>query len=535
VCSRSARHAYIPITRQKSTSLPRQVAANSKKDSSASSSSSDSSTADASGNHPQNLPVIAVGSFGVIHAGTLNTIYNCALNPADSILGSASPLQQEYDHHVALATAITIWNRTHPSTPLHVRIPHPLAFLEPTGLYAQAWWATHLNSVGACDAAPPPKVPQPLLQATRIPAIPQFLRRRLTDLYWPISTHADAHASAVAVAEGPCLLRLCLRKDSGDARCLALPTSLRGFRLTPTRMQRLGIDPVWVTRELGRALAVVHWGVRRDGRGVESVVGGADVVVDEFSERVVRWSEVPTGDASLKTVVGGSGRTVGERWVSVARGGMGGVDGREGHEETGVEMTAGLGVNTLDDNQEQDWSEAGVASMPGGHRVAIYMLDFNDCSTVTLDEVGVKKCVDAFYVNDSYFPSPPLPESEDRYVNGVQSMLEVKEKLWVTFEKAYLVTASEVTQDLAEEERTKVRDCSKAFVAGVKDQWAEIGAKREGVMEREMETEVERPTKSAEENQVTETKVKSPYRVIRDPSMYFGTPKRAIDPAWGFS
>ncbi|KAH9904391.1 hypothetical protein F4778DRAFT_732310 [Xylariomycetidae sp. FL2044] len=38
--------------------------------------------------------------------------------------------------------------------------------------------------------------------------------------------------------------------------------------------------------------------------------------------------------------------------------------------------------------------------------VRVWLLDFNQCQPITLDEAGVDKCVIAFYMNDPYFPRP---------------------------------------------------------------------------------------------------------------------------------
>ena len=38
--------------------------------------------------------------------------------------------------------------------------------------------------------------------------------------------------------------------------------------------------------------------------------------------------------------------------------------------------------------------------------VYLWLLDFNQCTKITMDDIGVAKAVDAFWQNDPYFPRP---------------------------------------------------------------------------------------------------------------------------------
>lgn len=65
-------------------------------------------------------------------------------------------------------------------------------------------------------------------------------------------------------------------------------------------------------------------------------------------------------------------------------------------------------------------SEAGVTH--------IWLLDFNQCHTMTMDEHGVDQAVKRFFDNDPYYPRPLAVGTEDM-------------ALWDVFESRYLGAA----------------------------------------------------------------------------------------------
>lgn len=64
------------------------------------------------------------------------------------------------------------------------------------------------------------------------------------------------------------------------------------------------------------------------------------------------------------------------------------------------------------------------------HTVNIWLLDFNQCREMTMDEFGVDNAVRAFWDNDPYYPRPHAESEEDQ-------------KLWGIFRHSY-IESSEV-------------------------------------------------------------------------------------------
>jgi hypothetical protein len=57
--------------------------------------------------------------------------------------------------------------------------------------------------------------------------------------------------------------------------------------------------------------------------------------------------------------------------------------------------------------------------------VHMWLLDFNNCSEITMDESGMRKAEAAFWRNDPYYPRPVPPNHQDGF-------------LWKVFESSYL-------------------------------------------------------------------------------------------------
>lgn len=55
------------------------------------------------------------------------------------------------------------------------------------------------------------------------------------------------------------------------------------------------------------------------------------------------------------------------------------------------------------------------------------MLDFNQCQPISMDEAGVSQAVEAYMINDPYYPRPPSKD-DDGHDN----------RLWSTFAIRYI-------------------------------------------------------------------------------------------------
>lgn len=72
--------------------------------------------------------------------------------------------------------------------------------------------------------------------------------------------------------------------------------------------------------------------------------------------------------------------------------------------------------------------------------VCLWMLDFNECVPITMDEEGMDMAAAAFYENAPYCPRPPKA--------GIGANAKMDE-VWAVFEQNYLQTSSTVLRERA--------------------------------------------------------------------------------------
>jgi len=138
--------------------------------------------------------------------------------------------------------------------------------------------------------------------------------------------------------------------------------SLRNFEADLAILDELKLDKLSYARAIAAALAIMHWNVRIDAAEVEFVLGS------------------PPSTLHLSAA------------------------------ETAV-------------LPPRSNTEVHLASKQ--RAVHLWLLDFNRCSTITMDAAGVAKAVRAFWENDPYYPRPGAVGNED-------------EALWKVFEGEYL-------------------------------------------------------------------------------------------------
>jgi hypothetical protein len=66
--------------------------------------------------------------------------------------------------------------------------------------------------------------------------------------------------------------------------------------------------------------------------------------------------------------------------------------------------------NSTPRSQHGQWSHTSSNSSVidfKGQRVCMWLLGFNRCQDMTMDESGVNQAVDTYFVNDPYYPRPP--------------------------------------------------------------------------------------------------------------------------------
>ena len=84
----------------------------------------------------------------------------------------------------------------------------------------------------------------------------------------------------------------------------------------------------------------------------------------------------------------------------------------------------------------------------------MWLLDFNQCHEMTMDERGLEQAVESYFVNDPYYPRPPqgcqVPRSGGLPVtNGPAEDLQryEDEENWARFHDRYLATSARLLKD----------------------------------------------------------------------------------------
>jgi hypothetical protein len=249
--------------------------------------------------------------------------------------------------------------------------------------------------------------PRDLLISQRIPSVPVAVRDTLISTY----CHEQSKARSQIGLEGHvCLVRLYLGKrrlvrtrdqEQGPNGFV----SLGNFKMYFDQMIDLELHVAFIAETMADALAVMHWKAQIDGRGVEFVLGG--ILGDDKA-----FLQSPD----------------------------------EGSQE-----------NSISRSQQGQWSHTSSDSSVidfKGQRVCMWLLDFNQCRKMTMDQRGVKHAVDAYFVNDPYYPRPPQSLGKPRKgalpdADGPAEVLELyeDEENWYTFRNRYLATSAELLKD----------------------------------------------------------------------------------------
>lgn len=211
-------------------------------------------------------------------------------------------------------------------------------------------------------------VPTHGLCTERILPLPEITRQLLIERFCAESGKTQALQDP---ANQDCLVRVYLGSQRG--RSGGMFFSLRNFKMHLNHVIEIGLGVDEIASGMATALAVMHWGARTDARDVEFALGSVKVPLPSMST---------------------------------------------------AEMAA-LPPNTWTGPPSDDLEDF----CP--YKTVLWLLDFNQVRPITMDAEGVAQVVEAFGINDPYYPRP-LQESP------------VAQNLWDQFVKVYLDTAGKV-------------------------------------------------------------------------------------------
>lgn len=244
------------------------------------------------------------------------------------------------------------------------------------------------NNKALVEAAQPVcHLPTHGLCTERILPLPEITRQLLIERFCAESGKTKALHDP---ANQDCLVRVYLGSQKG--RSGGMFFSLRNFKMHLNHVIELDLGVKEIASGMATALAVMHWGAKTDARDVEFALGSVTEPLPSMSAAEI----------------------------------------------------AALPPNT--------WTGPPSDDLEDFHhrKTVLWLLDFNQVRTITMDAEGIATAVEAFGINDPYYPRP-LQESS------------VAQGLWDQFVKVYLETAGRVLAEEPEE----IRDLPNQFIQGV--------------------------------------------------------------------
>ena len=234
---------------------------------------------------------------------------------------------------------------------------------------ADKWWKTHAHMF-----PPEDRTPENLLISEHIPPIHAIGRNALMDYFCPEKLRPGAKLQD---SNNDCLIRLYLGKRRDHITRVRPGTKIyfgiRNFPLCLDQMEDIGLDTMAFASAMADTLAILHWEAKIDAADVEFVLGGAPCLTHKPLPR--------------------------------------------------FEQLQHLAANTSTDTTVPDPG----AGAPVTH---MWLLDFNQCQPIPMNEIGVDQAVKRFLDNDPYYPRPST-ESAD-------------EGLWLHFQQRYVAASRQI-------------------------------------------------------------------------------------------
>ena len=237
----------------------------------------------------------------------------------------------------------------------------------------KCWMQPGFDSWSAYRDSLPPHLQESgyAILSQRIFPLPAVTREALIETYCPIKFIRQAKKD---VNNKDCLVRIYLGRREVNKRRAESQFSLRNFGLLVNEMEKLEMDTALLARTMATALSVLHWKAGVDGNDVEFVIGSKP------------FERTRPSAAELEST------------------------SKDGVEHSRHDLDFRKRINH------------------------IWLLDFGECSKfkVEASDGWVTKLVNAFYVNDPYYPRPI-------------SELNADISLWRTFKTTYLEASAHFT------------------------------------------------------------------------------------------
>ncbi|KAJ5901786.1 exodeoxyribonuclease iii xth [Penicillium taxi] len=289
--------------------------------------------------------------FRLIGAGTCGKVFS--RDGSTDVYKLAIDDSDELWNDYGMHTKVLEAFARHPSMVSEVHVPQVDFFISMAhgGDISAEWWQTH-GPLFPPDTA---NVPNNVLKSERILPLPSKIRACLIRHY---CHHSLREAAWRSPGNKDCLVRLYLGKRRDISRRPPRMFNLRNYNMHLDQMEELKLDTSTYAKYMGRALAIMYWEAGIDGNDVEFVLGSAPTYSVSSPLTSTEIADLPKNSTTVPL------------------------------------------VRKIYDFRKRF--------------VYLWILDFNKCRTITMDEVGVKQAVRAFYRNDPYFPRPLTKKASDQ-------------------------------------------------------------------------------------------------------------------------
>lgn len=254
----------------------------------------------------------------------------------------------------------------------NIKIPRLYAWITRT---STEFWEEHEHLFKDAAAQAHVQLPTNLIKAERILPLSRPIRARLIDTFCPAELKESAHRDQ---SNRDCLIRVYLGRSVTRSSAASRFFSLRNFPMSVDQMLKIGINMQKIASSMAGTLATLHWRAYVDARDVEFVLG---------SSPTTKTANIDISETSLD----------------------------------GATMDKDVKPGPI---SIYDWDR---------REINLWLLDFNLCTSLSLDESGVEMAATAWRDNDPYFPKP-LQESS------------TCKELWSVFVQRYVEIADRILQ-----------------------------------------------------------------------------------------
>lgn len=253
-----------------------------------------------------------------------------------------------------------------------------------------------------------PRRPREVLCMERVFPLPEIIRHALIDVFCNL---ANAERAKAEPKNKDCLVRVLLgRRRYGSLRPGgSMFFSLRNYKLHLDQVQELNLDAEEYARSMADALAVLHWHTKIDAMDIEFALGSTPL--DRNAARRI----LPLKDVE--------------------------------------HLAPGSSTYEHTTNFDQDYKK---------RTVSLWLLDFDACTAITMDNAGVRRAVEAFLQTNHYWPRS---SSQGPYA----------QRLWTVFSQRYVATGRKVAKG------TAWQNLPAKFIQGIMDRLSNQSMQSEAV------------------------------------------------------